>query len=246
MKINLFILLIIYFINFDSFGNSELQSDRIAIKQWLDIEKKIERKESEWIKDKKAINDLINILSDEVTMLESNLEKIRENSSSLDIKKIEILSNKDLLIENSTIVQNEINSFEEEIFELYKLFPAPLQKKIDPLYSRMSNSDNASLSERMQNVIGILSQADKFNSIITVESSLEEIGESTEEVTTLYIGLGRAYFVNSRGDYSGYLKPGSLGWEKVVKNELAQNIKNAIYIYNNPQEAKYIPLPVEF
>ena len=58
--------------------------------------------------------------------------------------------------------------------------PEPLVEKIKPLIRRLPNDPNntkLSLGERVQNVVGILSQADKFNSTITLSNESREIAE---------------------------------------------------------------------
>ena len=66
----------------------------------------------------------------------------------------------------------------------------------------------------MQNVVGILSQADKFNTTLTATSESREIeGGKVVEVRTLYWGLATAYYVDASGEYAGIGYTGPDGWE---------------------------------
>jgi hypothetical protein len=99
--------------------------------------------------------------------------------------------------------------------------------------------------ERMQNVVGILSEVDKFNGAISVVSEIRRNPAGAEvQVETLYIGLGHAFFVDKTGDYAGVGVPAADGWQWTPRSELAGRIQKTIAIYNNSLPAAFVSLPV--
>jgi hypothetical protein len=120
---------------------------------------------------------------------------------------------------------------------------------VAPLSQRMPDdpaNTEVSLSERFQNVIGILNEVNKFNRDITVTNELRELpGGSMAEVTVVYLGLGQAYYVTSGGDGAGVGRPAADGWEWTAANHLAPEIFRTVEILKNAQPPAFVPLPVE-
>ena len=95
----------------------------------------------------------------------------------------------------------------KKLKKILPILPEPLIEKINPLIRRMPNdSDNTDLSlgQRVQNIVGILSQTDKFNTTITAKREIKAFEEGKAvQVTTLYWGLAMAYYVDDSGKYAG-------------------------------------------
>jgi hypothetical protein len=99
--------------------------------------------------------------------------------------------------------------------------------------------------ERIQVIVGVLNELDKFNNSVTVFSE-KRTNEKGEEVAveTVYVGLGAAYFVNAGDDFAGTGRPGQNGWEWTVQPELATPVREVIRIYRNERPARFVALPV--
>jgi hypothetical protein len=103
-----------------------------------------------------------------------------------------------------------------------------------------------SLSERFQNVIGVLNEMNKFSREITVASEVRDVeGEGSAEVSVVYLGLGQAYYTNVKGGLGGVGRPGAEGWQWEVRDELIGLIADVIAIHRNEKSAGYILLPFE-
>ena len=75
-------------------------------------------------------------------------------------------------------IDGSIQQLEVQIKRVVKILPTPLVEKIKPLIRRLpedSAHTKLSLGERVQNIVGILSQADKFNATITQTSESREL-----------------------------------------------------------------------
>ena len=142
-------------------------------------------------------------------------------------------------------------NMEAKIRELVASFPKTLNDRIEQLVKRMPSAEKArttraALGERVQNIVGILQEVEKFNKQITVVTELKSL-ESGEmaQVKTVYIGLGQGYFVDDNAQYAGVIRPSPDGWQEEVRNDLASEIRDVVRIYENEKLAEFVPLPVE-
>ena len=130
---------------------------------------------------------------------------------------------------------------------LCERFPVPLRETVSPLYNRLPKpgaSTRQSLSERLQTVVGILSQADKFNSVITDQSENRELPSGSVIVQTIYFGLGGAIYADPAGETAGILVPTPAGWECRETPEHTDAILAALDVYASLSEAAFVELPV--
>jgi len=221
---------------------------RSTLKEWIQLEKTYSAEKSEWDAESQIIEDQINLLKSEKARLE---EKIGEAESAVDkakSKRSELNSRKEELVAAVDTLKGPLQVLEERIHELYPQLPPPLQEEISKLYARVpKEAENARLStsERLQAVIGILSQADKFNSGVQKETEIRSIGDRQAEVETLYFGLAGAYFADSQGTYAGIGYPTGNGWEWEEKPDAAARIARLVAVYDGTQEASFTMLPVE-
>jgi hypothetical protein len=116
-----------------------------------------------------------------------------------------------------------------------------------PLLARLpADSANTKLAdtERVQGLVGILNELDKFQNAVNLFSERRKKPNGEEvAVETVYIGLGAAYFVNDANDFAGLGAPGERGWEWTVQPELAPAVREAIRIYRNERTARFVALP---
>ena len=98
--------------------------------------------------------------------------------------------------------------------------------------------------ERVQILVGVLNELDKFNNAVNVFSEKRKNPKGEEAaVETVYVGLGAAYFVNEAGDFAGVGAPGASGWEWTTQNEIASAVREVIRIYRNESTARFVKLP---
>lgn len=63
--------------------------------------------------------------------------------------------------------------------------------------------------------------------------------------STLYLGLGQAYYVTANGSAAGIGTSTPDGWQWKPANQLAPRVAQAIAIMENEEVPAYVPLPVE-
>ena len=140
-------------------------------------------------------------------------------------------------------------NLEQRTSTLLTRLPEPIRERVKPLSQRIPedvSDTKLSLSERFQNVIGILNEMNKCSREITEASEVRDLPDGSHaEVTVLYLGVGQAYFCNENGGVAGVGLAGPDGWAWQQSNDLVEAVADVIAVYRNEQPATYIPLPVE-
>ncbi|MDP7292202.1 MAG: DUF3450 family protein, partial [Verrucomicrobiota bacterium] len=102
-----------------------------------------------------------------------------------------------------------------------------------------------SAAERMQNVVAMLNEADRFNSAITLAIEVRKDADGKDrQVQALYLGLGQAYYADQGGTFAGTGWGGAEGWDWTVNAALGPAIRKVIDIYENERGAEFVPVPV--
>ena len=98
----------------------------------------------------------------------------------------------------------------------------------------------------MQNIVGILSQANKFNNTITLTSETRTVNSGKEvQVNTLYWGLAMAYYVDASGEYAGISYPTANGWQTSLIEGVGSQIKQLIGVYEGENAIQFVKIPAQ-
>ena len=220
---------------------------RTAIKEWVQVKKIISEEAADWQVEKAVISDMIKVLEQEEVDLKEKLETNKSFLSTADSKRTELEDKRAELLSATEALEVRLDGLEASIHELYVKLPEPLQETIDPLYARIPEADakdKPALSVRLQSVVGILSQADKFNAGITILTELRGSENGTVEVKTLYFGLAGAIYAAATGESAGFGIPGEDKWVWTDSPENGASIIKAIQVYEGATEAAFTPIPV--
>ena len=143
-----------------------------------------------------------------------------------------------------------MEKLEAKILSLAPRFPSPLQDDLRSFLNRIPKKDqkqtsSASVSQRLQAVVGALAKIDKFNSSIALDEKLLKVESGEIKVSVLYFGLGIAYFSDETGTKAGYLLPSDYGWEEFDQPTAGPAILEAISFYNRTaqKQATFVDLP---
>jgi hypothetical protein len=233
----------------DSAADEVLGSTRSAVEKWVETQQIISKEKKDWQLGKEVLEQRISLIENEITSLEEKTAETRKAIGEADAKRRELASRNEQLKTAAASLYDRIGPLEQKTRELLATLPEPLQERVAPLSQRMPDdpeNTEVSLSERFQNVIGILNEVNKFNRDITVTNELRELPDgSMAEVTVVYLGLGQAYYVTSGGDGAGVGRPAADGWEWTAANHLAPEIFQTVEILKNAEPPAFVPLPVE-
>ena len=221
---------------------SKFDETRAHIEKWVQTRQLIAKKNADWRVEQDNIRQSIDLLKKEIADAkqvdtESDAEKQRITLSLEDLKK----SNK--------VVDDALWKMERQALALMARFPEPLKDRTTGVRTRIpleaKDLQGRSAAERMQNVVAMLNEADRFNSAITLTVELRKDAEGKDrQVQTIYLGLGQAYFADEKGTIAGTGVPGAKGWAWEAKPELTESIRKVIDIYENRKSAEFVPVPV--
>jgi hypothetical protein len=228
-------------------ADAPLSEARSTLDKWVETRQLISRTKADWQSDKELLEQSLRLFERELKGVEEQMSKLGTNSSQVEKERVQA----EALLRSSNDAldgaRQFATDFEGKITKLVPQLPAPLQEILKPYLNRMpTNSASTRLAppERIQIVVGILNELDKFNNAVSIfnEKRKNEKGEEVA-VETVYVGLGAAYFVNEAGNFAGSGSRGQNGWEWSLQPELASLVREVIRIYRNEEPARFVALP---
>ncbi len=226
-----------------------LAAARDTLSKWVETQQVISKEKKDWELGKQVLEQRVSLLQGEIDALESRLQETRAQIGDAEDKRRELRREETQLSAAAEALALKIDALESKTHTLMRRLPDPILQRIEPLARRIPENPartELSLSERFQNVIGVLNEVNKFNRDITVVSELRELSaDRSAEVQTIYLGLAQAYYVSRNGEVAGVGRPTDDGWVWQPANELAPQVAEAIAILENKSVPAFVPLPVE-
>ena len=222
----------------------------IIFKEWITTERLISKESSNWEIEKTALKDLTELLDEEIETIDEKLNSVAKENSSGEEERIKLADQNEDLKSAILPVSETLEKLEAKILSLAPRFPSPLQDDLRSFLNRIPKKDqkqtsSASVSQRLQAVVGALAKIDKFNSSIALDEKLLKVESGEIKVSVLYFGLGIAYFSDETGTKAGYLLPSDYGWEEFDQPTAGPAILEAISFYNRTaqKQATFVDLP---
>jgi septal ring factor EnvC (AmiA/AmiB activator) len=232
---------------FYSHADNPLAETRSQLREWVETRQITSKEKADWRTEQAILSDTEALLRSEFERVTAALEELQDSTTAAEEDRSQLASQKETLNAASSVVANNIGALETELKAIIPMLPEPLIQKIKPLIRRLPDDpDNAKLSlgERVQNIVGILSQTDKFNTTITQTSESREIEKGkTVEVRTLYWGLGQAYYVDASAQYAGIGYPTQEGWEWPRIDGAGLEIKRLLDVYEGSETIQFVNVP---
>lgn len=225
----------------------DLDMTKETLSKWVETRKLISEEKQKWELERVMLGDRIDLVRFERDTLSKKIHETQSLITDADMKREDLVKENDSLKNASAALVNRIFSLEREVLDLLPTLPKPVQERIKPLSQRIPKAEETdlSLSERYQNVIGIINELSKGANEITVVSEVRELPDgSTAEVQTLYIGFACAYYCTNKGDIAGVGYPAADGWKWELNNAIAPKVADAIAVLKNEKVAEFIPLPI--
>lgn len=228
-------------------AQNQITETRDVLDKWVETRQIISEEKADWKTEKSILGDTVQLLSSELERLEKALTDLEASATAADEDRSKLAAEKEELNAASAVVIDNIGALETQLKAIIQTLPEPLVNKIKPLIRRLPDDPTdtkLSLGERVQNIVGILSQADKFNTTLTQTSESRELANGkTVEVRTLYWGLAMAYYVDGSGEYAGIGFPGADGWEWPQVEGAGAEIKRLIDVYEGAEEIQFVEVP---
>tara|TARA_S200000501_G_scaffold114296_1_gene107416 strand:+ start:2050 stop:2802 length:753 start_codon:yes stop_codon:yes gene_type:complete len=227
--------------------SNEIDITKELISKWVETKKLISLESEEWKIEQEVLTDRIDLISSERNSLKEKINETENLINQSDTKRTDLGKDNESLKKASTLLSEKINILENKLLILLPTLPQHIQEKIKPLSQRipLNKKNELTLSERYQNVVGIVNELNKGASEISVISEVRSLLDGgSAEVQTLYLGYAHAFYCTTKGDIAGIGYPSRDGWVWKPKNEIAQEIADSIAIFKNEMVAEYITLPI--
>ena len=228
-------------------AQNQVAETREVLDQWVETRQIISEEKASWKVEESILGVTVQLLSRELPRRREARTVLESSATAADEERSTLADEKEKLTAASAVVEANIGALESQLKRALKKLPEPLIEKIKPLIRRLPEDPtdtDLSLGERVQNIVGILSQADKFNTTITQTNESRKIeGGKTVEVRTLYWGLAMAYYVDASGQYAGIGVPGPDGWEWPRVDAAGAEIKQLIDVYEGSEDISFVSVP---
>jgi septal ring factor EnvC (AmiA/AmiB activator) len=226
---------------------SPLNRARSSLEQWVETRQLISETRSDWQTDKESLGQTVQLYERELKSIEEQMSKVSTNNTQVDKERGQAEASLKTSNEGLDRAREFATVFEGKVAKVVPQLPGSLQETLKPLLARLpadpANTKMA-VTERVQVLVGILNEMDKFNNAVNLFSEKRKNDKGEEvAVETVYVGLGAAYFVNDADNFAGLGAPGPNGWEWTTKPELASAIREVVRIYRNERAARFVALP---
>jgi septal ring factor EnvC (AmiA/AmiB activator) len=233
-----------------TFAQTQIDEARNVLEEYVETRQIISEERSNWKTEEAILTDTVSLLSSELERIEEQIATLETSATVADEERQTLTLQRDELKAGSDAVIGNIGDLETQLKGIIKRLPDPLTSTIQPLVRRLPDDPNntkLSLGERVQNVVGILSQADKFNNTMTLTSETQELDNGKlVQVSTLYWGSAIAYFVDDSGDYAGYGTPSEEGWNWTQLDNAGSDIRELLAVYDGSSDTiKFVKVPAQ-
>jgi Protein of unknown function (DUF3450) len=228
-------------------AETSVAETRSVLENWVQTRQLISKTRADWLTDKETIEQTLQLFERELAAVGEQMMKLSTNNTQIDKEREQAESLLKVSNESLDLAKQFAATFEGKLARFVPQLPAPLQEILKPLLAKVpADSANTKMAatERIQVVVGILNEIDKFNGAVNLfsEKRRNEKGEEIA-VETVYVGLGAAYFVNDADNFAGVGVPGENGWQWSMKPELASSVREIVKIYRNEHSARFVALP---
>lgn len=229
-------------------ASPSIDDTKRALEKWVETQRVISQEKRDFAIAREMLNERINLVQREIQSLRDRIRDAESSIAEADRDREKLIQENEQLREASSSLGEILIALESRVTGLLVRLPEPIRERVKPLSQRIPDdpeSASLSLSERFQNVVGILNEINKFNRDITVTSEVRPLPDGTSaEVTALYLGLGQGFYTGAKGTVAGVGTATPDGWTWTPANDAAAEIARAIAILKNEEVASFVPVPV--
>lgn len=238
-------------INLEANYTASLNQARSTFEEWVRVKILISEESERWKQEKATLKDMIEVAGAEREALEARIEELRDTIATGDQRRTELAEQIETARERAGLFRGTLAEQETALSGIVEFLPPPLKRDLRQLIRRLPEDPHdtqIALSQRMQTVVGIITQMERFQDTLSLESEIREIDSGeTVEVKTLYLGLAQAVFADASGRYAGIGTPGrnEWQWQVITDGTAVDRIRNSIAMHENQMEPAFVVLPIE-
>lgn len=232
-------------------GAAGVDGFRDKLAKWVETRQLVSQEKSDWDAERETLRASRDLLQQQKKELQAQIAEFEASATQSDEERRDLLLQRGEYQRANAALAGEIGALEQQVKALVPRLPAPLQEKLKPLLVQIPehpDEERPQLGPRLVNVLGVLAQAEKWNSAATLVGETRELdgGGKKVQVRTLYWGLGDAVYVDTEGEHAGIGRPGDDGWVFSDASASAADVKRLIDIYEgNVDIIRFVDLPVE-
>ncbi len=225
-----------------------LEDARATLEKYVETRRVLSDERRDWTLGREMLGERIELVEREIEAQRARIAQAEASIAEADTQRAGLVEENTRLRASSAGLEVTVIELEARTRELVQRLPEPIAERVKPLSQRLPADPGVtklSLSERFQNVVGILNEVNKFNREITATSEVRALPDGTSaEVTTLYVGIGQAWYAGASGDVAGVGGSSGQGWTWTPASASAAEIRAAIAILKNEQVASFVKLPL--
>jgi len=227
---------------------ADIDGTRAIVERLVSVQRELARTRADWTEEQALLNQSRELLRADLARLRTSLAEFAAETDHTVERTRKLESDREADRAAARAISAALAPLEARLIALAARFPEPLQSTVAPLLRRIPRDPaitQAALGERMQNLVGILSQADQFNRTITRRNEVRSIpGAGEIEVAVFYWGLGAAYAVDRSGRHAFVGRPAASGWVFESAPDLGDAILRLAAIQEGRREVEFVALPV--
>lgn len=232
------------------FAQESIEQAKETLDKWYETQRVVSKEENEWRIGRELMQDRIELTKRESESVREKITKTKQEMAESEKKTAELIKINDTLKKGLEPLNHNINTLEHRVLALLTRTPEPVRQRVAPLTQRIPTSPattKLSISERYQNVIGILNELNKVAREISIASEVRTLKDARQvEVAVFYLGLSQAYYVNEKSRVAGVgqLDDGGI-WRWEENNQIVDDVAQVLGIYKGEKPAAYVPIAVK-
>ena len=237
-------------------GNAANDQLRTGVQKWIAVMKATQETQREWKEQKQILLDSKASLQAENAQMEQEILAAFARLGTTDEASQKKLAEKKSYDNGREALRDGLNDLDEKISAIIPLLPKELasQNKLEKAivdhknYVIRQDKEKISLNGRLTAMLTILTEAEKFNQIVTPFSGRSaDAGGQKVLLDGIYFGLAMGFAANESGTVAIHLKPGPEGWveTEITDPEAVTQVRDLINVGNASGDIRLVSLPLE-
>ena len=219
---------------------------RHTLEKFLETQRLVSKEEQDWQVGRELMQSRVDLLRREAESLRERIAQTKQDRTETETKLVELRTQNEVLKKGIAPLQDDIRKLESRVRGLLPRTPESVRQRVAPLSQRISAETKAGLSERYQNVVGVLNELNKTAREVSLASEIRTLRDGRQvEVSVIYIGLSQAYFLNEKSGVAGIGKLDDYGeWTWEEHPDSVKAIAAILGVYRGERPAVYVPIHV--
>ncbi|MDP0492187.1 MAG: DUF3450 family protein [Verrucomicrobiota bacterium JB023] len=235
---------------------------KTTIEQWMEQMQATQELESSWASRKDVLQDSIVGLKGMIEQAEVDIAEVEKRLAAVDETSREKLDQQEAYNAARDAFRSALPEVEAEVAKLQPIIPEfyyesedgspKLKAALEDLQAHITmepdEKEDLGLNKRLQPLVQILSDAERFHTKIWAVKNRLRVGETDKNMNVLYMGLSYAYAVDDEGTVAlrGYSDL-SEGWvfEPMEGEDIASRVLDLYKSADGSGESQMVNLPLE-